>query len=506
MEPQATPPKAGFSKDVNCDRISEMPKTRDQLVNDSFVVDWNGCDDPNDPFNWPLLKKIAFTVIGSCIVFAVTFASSDFGPAGPVVASEYGVSVEVTNLSVALFVAGFAAGPLLFAPLSQIYGHAAMLLTGLIGCAIFQIPLALAQNIETVIISRFLMGAIGSAVLAVGSGMLAEVWGPSTRAVAIGLSATSMNMGSIVGPIAGSFVLSRYGWRWIGWMTLLVCVGIGATAPFALRESSRQIILDRKASQTRKKMNDSRYQTLSEREGGMDFSLLAQRYFKLPLQMITREPILIIITIYLTLVYGTLYLSYQMFPFAFQHRGWSAPMSSLPFISVLLGVLSAWLVSSWYTIAFYRPKHERTGLSIPEDRLPPMILGGFILPPALLWFGWSMRTNWFCQVMSCFFVGFSLQLIFITGVVYIIDVYLTNANSAISIHVGVRSLVSASFPLWGPLLYRRLGIEWTSTLLACLGLLLLPSPLVFYYWGRNIRSWSRLIKSNSGLEISESGL
>lgn len=194
-----------------------------------------------------------------------------------------------------------------------------------------------------------------------------------------------------------------------------------------------------------------------------------------------------------------------MFPFAFPHRSWSAPRSSLPFISVLLGVLSAWLVSSWHTISFYRPKHERTGLSIPEDRLPPMILGGFILPPALLWFGWSMRTHWFSQVMPCFFVGFSLQLIFITGVVFIIDVYLTNANSAISIHVGVRSLVSARFPLWGPLLYERLGVEWTSTLLACLGLLLLPSPLVFYYWGWKIRSWSRLIKTESCPQITENG-
>lgn len=496
VEPRAAGIKSAYPRGVSHTEALDIPVRCSEFTTDPFLVDWSGEDDPSDPFNWPIVKKSVFTVIGSCIVFAITFASSDIGPAGPVLASEYQVSTEVTDLSVALFVAGFAGGPLLFAPLSRIYGHAAMLLIGLIGCAIFQIPLALAKNIQTVLIARFFMGAIGSAVLSVGSGMLAEVWGPSTRAVAIGLSATSMNMGSIVGPIAGSFVLARYGWRWIAWMTLLVCAGILAIAPFTLRESSRQIILERKASRLRKKTNDSRYQTRTKKQGGTDISVLTQKYFKLPLQMITQEPILIIITVYLTLVYGTLYLSYQMFPFAFQNRGWSRPMSSLPFISVLLGVVSAWLVSSWHTISWYRPKHQRTGVSVPEDRLPPMILGGFVLPPALLWFGWSMQTHWFSQVLSCFFLGFSLQLIFITGVVYIIDVYVTNANSAISIHVGVRSVVSASFPLWGPLLYTKLGVEWTSTLLAGLGLILLPSPLVFYYWGWKIRSWSRLIKAD----------
>ncbi|CAG7988782.1 unnamed protein product [Penicillium salamii] len=467
-----------------------MPDKNEDSHDDSFIVSWDGEKDAQDPFNWPTVKKFAFTITGCLIVFAVAFASSNFGPATPVIANQYGVSTEVANLSVALFVAGFAAGPLFFAPFSQIYGHAVTLLIGIIGCAIFQIPLGVAQNIETVLVSRALMGLTGSAVLAVGSGMLAEVWGTSTRAMAIGLSATSLNMGSIVGPIAGNFVLSRYGWRWIGWVTLLVCVAICLLSIFTVRESSRQKILERRAGALRRAMRDTRYHALSEKSG-ITFGALVQRYFKVPLQMISREPILIILTAYLTLVYGTLYLSYQMLPYAFQHRGWSGPMSSLPSISTLLGAFSAWLVSSAHNILYYQPKKGGAFSLVPETRLPPMILGGCILPVALIWFGWSMKTHWFAQVLSCYFLGLSLQLIFITGVIYIIDVYLANANSAISIHVSIRSLVSASFSIWGPLLYTSLGIEWTSTLLAGLAAVLLPSPIIFYYWGARIRSWSR---------------
>ncbi|KAL4863935.1 hypothetical protein BDV12DRAFT_189284 [Aspergillus spectabilis] len=437
---------------------SEKPTTTIPET-DPYLVTWSPSD-PSDPLNWPTSKKIKFTFISCAMIFLTSFASSIFGPAASTTADEFNVSMIVMNLSVALFVAGFAVGPLFFAPLSQIVGNAVPLFISLFGCAIFQIPEATASNPQTIIISRFLQGMLGSGVLAVGSGMLAEVWSIHTRAIAIGLSATSMNLGSSIGPIAGSFILDRYGWRWIGWVTLLTYVAVGLLTPFTVWESSRKRILEVKARKIRKETGDAGYYSPSEKHS-LDFSSLVQRYGKMPVQMMAQEPILIIITLYLTLVYGTLCLSYQMFPYAFRTRGWPATTASLPFLSVVL------------------------------DRLPPMILGGCLLVPSLLWFGWSMRTHWAAQVISCFFLGCALQLIFISGIIYIVDVYIPNANSAISIHVAVRSLVSATFPLWASRVYENLGVEWASTLLAALAVVLMPSPIAFYLYGARIRSWSR---------------
>ncbi|KAL4792662.1 major facilitator superfamily domain-containing protein [Aspergillus venezuelensis] len=324
--------------------------------------------------------------------------------------------------------------------------------------------------------------------------MLAEVWPVETRAIAIGLSATSMNLGSSVGPIAGAFVVERYGWRWIAWVTLIVYGAVALLTPFTVHESSRKRILERKAKTVRKRTGDERYIAPSEQHS-LDLGALVQRYGKMPVKMMAQEPILIIITLYLTLVYGTLYLSYQMFPYAFKNRGWSAPIASLPFLSVILGVIAAWLIVSLHTIYFYWPK-LKTGTPKPEDRLPPMILGAILLIPSLLWFGWTSSTHWIAQVLSCLFLGCALQLIFIAGIIYIVDVYIPYANSAISIHVAVRSLVSATFPLWGSSVYQRLGVEWTSTLLAGLGGLLMPSPILFWFYGEKIRSWSRFCEGS----------
>ncbi|KAL4801831.1 MFS general substrate transporter [Aspergillus unguis] len=458
---------------------------------DRYLVSWTP-NDPLDPLFWPMFKKAKFTFIACAMIFLTSFASSIFGPAASATALEYNVDIEVMNLGVALFVAGFAVGPLFFAPLSQIVGNAVPLFISLIGCAVFQIPQALAQNPQTIIISRFLQGMLGSGALAVGSGMLAEVWGIHTRAIAIGLSASSMNLGSTVGPIAGSFIQARYGWRWIGWVTLLVYAGVAVLTPFTVHESSRKRILEGKAARLRKETGEL-YYAPSEKHA-LTFGTLVQRYGKMPLQMMGQEPILIIITLYLTLVYGTLYLSYQMFPYAFKERGWSAPIASLPFLSVVLGVITAWGFVVLHTVLFYWPRLKK-GTTTPEDRLPPMILGGCMLVPSLLWFGWAMQTHWFAQVMACFFLGCALQLIFISGIIYIVDVYIPNANSAISIHVAVRSLVSATFPLWGSKVYESLGVQWTSTLLAGLGVVLVPSPIAFYFYGAKIRSWSRFCET-----------
>ena len=119
-----------------------------------------------------------------------------------------------------------------------------------------------------------------------------------------------------------------------------------------------------------------------------------------------------------------------------------------------------------------------------------MALGTVILPPALLWFGWSGGAHWASQVVASYFIGLGLQLIFIAGITYIVDVYQESANSAMSIHVVVRSLVASSFPLFATAMYDRLGVAWASSVLALLSLIMAPAPILFWIYGSRIRSWS----------------
>ena len=377
-------------------------------------VDWDGTDDPEKPFNWPMTKKVCVTIASGIFVFVISFSSSAFAPARAVAAAEFDTSEVVMSLPVSLYISGFATGPLFFAPLSEVIGHASILVIGLVGCAIFQIPFALARNVATLLVSRFLQGVFGSAIMSVGTGMFAEVYSPVPRGVAVSSSACLMNSASALAPVAASYIVDGLNWRWIGWITLMLAGVVGATGPFLLHETSPRIILLRKARRLRKQTGNQDYLTKYS-DDKVDFGRLLQKYLLVPIKMFWTEPILVVLTVYLTFVWGMLYLSYQMFPISFKARGWSAPTANLPFISVALGIITAWGLFSLFTLTWYKEKVHRG--AAPEDRLPPMICGSFILPVAILWFGWSGNVQWISQVLACFFIGMSLQLIFMSGVV-----------------------------------------------------------------------------------------
>src|SRR5689334_8197806 len=85
---------------------------------------------------------------------------------------------------------GFVFGPIAFGPMSEVLGRKLPLFFGFALFAIFQVPVALAQNIETICVGRFLGGFFASAPLAVVGGALADLWDPMPRAYAICVFAT----------------------------------------------------------------------------------------------------------------------------------------------------------------------------------------------------------------------------------------------------------------------------------------------------------------------------
>lgn len=468
------------------------------------IVDWDGPNDPENPRNWPIAKKIPFVIVTSSMVTCVSFGSSVFAPAEQVFADAFDVPLVVGQLAVSLWILGFFAGPIFFGPMSELFGHLVPMTVAIVGLAVFQIPVALANNVATVLVCRFLSGMLGSGVFAVVSGTYYELYEPIPRGVALASSAVCINLGATLAPLVGAYVTYAASWRWTAWTTLMFAGCLCVAALFTVRETSSRRILRLKAQrrqQQRQKQNHGAETGpaaaaawhATPAVGGHD---MVQRYLTKPIRMFFLEPILIIITVYLTLVYGILYLAFQAFPRAYQqYRGWSVPTSNLPFVAVLLGVVLAFLTCSLYTVTIFKRRvHAHHGVVVAEDRLPPMILGAVVLPPALLWFGWTggrADVAWASPVLASFVIGYGLLLIFITGVVYLVDVYQHHANSAMSIHVVVRSLVACCFPLWANNMYDRLGIAWGTSLLAFLCVPMLFAPVVFYFYGARIRGWSR---------------
>ncbi|OQD61197.1 hypothetical protein PENPOL_c018G06825 [Penicillium polonicum] len=439
------------------------------------ALDWDGPTDPNNPRNFSTPKKVFITACLASLVCISTFGSSVMSPASGQLIHEFGISKEVSILATALYVLGFAVGPLLFGPASEVLGRKYPLSVGVFLFAIFSIPIAVAKNVATIFVCRFLCGTFAAAPLAIAGGGLADLWEPLSRGIAVAGFASATFLGPVLGPLVGGFVTkSHLGWRWTQWLTIIFSLVFLAIYFIFCPETYSPVVLARLA----KKRGHT------PPGGKVDFKQLARVYMLRPFIMLVQEPILALLTLYMGFIYGFLYLCFEAFPIAFEeHRGWDIGIGSLPFLSITVGVLIGVVIIIVHTMTRMRRKLETVG-DAPEERLVPMMIGSIMMPAGIFWFAWTSNTSlpWAPQVVSGVFIGCGILLIFLQGMNYIIDVYKVMANSAISINAMFRGLLGAGFPLFASYMFDNLGVPWAMSLLGFLCVALVPVPFLFFIY------------------------
>lgn len=342
---------------------------------------------------------------------------------------------------------------------------------------------------------RFVGGVFGSAPLGIIGGTLADFWGPVDRGFALGLFAGATFIGPAAGPIVGGFITQSYlGWRWTAWITLIMAAFFGILSWFLSDESYPPILLQRKAAKIRFETKNWAIHAPAD-ENQVNINEIVHKFLLRPFIMIVREPILDLITLYMTFIYGVLYLFFEAYPIAFQQvRGWNQGVGALPFLGITIGViLGVGVITYTSRTRFKRKMEANGGKPIPEERLIPMIIGAFLLPAGLFWFAWTSNPHitWVPQVIAGIPIGMGVFLIFLQGLSYIIDVYLMHANSAIAANTLLRSLAGGGFPLFASAMYHNLGVAWATSLLGFLTVAFLPVPILFFIFGKKLRALSK---------------
>lgn len=256
-------------------------------------VDWKGPDDPDKPTNWTTPKKWAMVSTGSLVTFVVSFCSSVYSSAITDIQHEFQVSVTVSRLVISLYVFGFAFGPMVWGPASELYGKTRPLWIGYALFCIFQIPTALAKDIYTLLIFRFLAGLAGSSVLAILGGMFVDfLVTPKDRGIATAVFSMATFCGPAMGPIIGSICEVRLGRAWISWVTLIAGVCFGVPAIMVSSETQESVILRRKTRKLRKARGKDGVQTSrTNGDGSLQISVFVGKYLTKPIRMFVQEPI-----------------------------------------------------------------------------------------------------------------------------------------------------------------------------------------------------------------------
>ena len=257
---------------------------------DSFYVDWAGPSDPTKPMNWSNIKKWTIVITTTMVSFMVSFGSSVFSATISQTTAEFGVSREVMLLGVTLYVLGFAFGPLIWGPASELYGRTLPLWAGLFLFCIFQVPLAVAGNLHTVLIVRFFAGLFGSAPLAIVAGMYVDFLDPVGRGISVSIFSLGAFCGPIAGPVIGNLITESLDWRWVGWVTLFGAVVFGSICFLTTPESSEPVLLRRRAHRLRLQTKNFALHAKCE-EDPAHMAAFIQKYLTKPLRMIVVEPI-----------------------------------------------------------------------------------------------------------------------------------------------------------------------------------------------------------------------
>ncbi|KAG9585621.1 MFS general substrate transporter, partial [Aureobasidium melanogenum] len=462
---------------------------------EEYVVEFDGPNDPMHAQNWPFKKKLPVAASLGFVTLTAAFGSSIFSSATGAVALEYGVSREVGILGISLYVLGFATGPILWAPMSELYGRRVPLLIASFGFSIFSIAVAVGKDLQTILICRFFGGFMGACPLTVVGAVFADMFNNAQRGVAVTVFSIAVFSGPLLAPFIGGFITTSYlGWRWCEYITAIMGFTGLALLVFLLEETYPPVILVNKAAELRRRTKNWGIHAKQE-EIEINLRELVEKNLGRPMRMLFTEPIVLLLSIYMAFVYGLLYLFLTFYPIVFQQvHGMSPGVGGLPYFGMILGEFFAGLYIVIDVPSYNRKLKANNNIPIPEWRLPPVIIGGVLFGIGLLWFGWTgYRADipWIAPTLSGLFTGFGIMSIFLQCLNYLIDSYLMFAASAIAANTFLRSLCGAGFPLFATYMIEGMGIQWAGTLLGCFAFLLVPLPILFYLKGAQIRGKSK---------------
>ena len=111
-----------------------------------------------------------------------------FAPGLAQVQKDFAVNNKaLVTLAMTIYVLGFAVGPLIFAPLSEVYGRMIIHRLCIPVFLIFTLSCALASNLNMLIGFRFMAGCFGASPVAIGGAIVSDLFRVHERGAAMAI-------------------------------------------------------------------------------------------------------------------------------------------------------------------------------------------------------------------------------------------------------------------------------------------------------------------------------
>lgn len=181
----------------------------------------------------PRPESRIITAIVTALVAFGAISTDLYLPSLPAIAAQFEVGAGAVQLTLSVFLAGFAVSQLVYGPLSDRFGRRPVLLGGLTLYVLASLACAVADSLALLILARFCQAVGACAGVVLGRAIVRDLHEPAQAAKVLSHVAAAMALAPALGPIVGGYVEAWFGWRanflllvGFGGLTWLACIAL----------------------------------------------------------------------------------------------------------------------------------------------------------------------------------------------------------------------------------------------------------------------------------------
>ncbi|KAJ5216403.1 uncharacterized protein N7498_002810 [Penicillium cinerascens] len=336
-----------------------------------------------------------------------------------------------------------------------------------------------------------------AAPLSLGGGTIADVIPIEKRGAAAALSGLGPLLAPVLGPVIGGFVAEEKDWRWTFWVVAILVrrsSGYGDARFHARNTSQHPVGTEGRTLATHNREPSRPIETRSRPHKAADHC----RRSHTPHKLLMFSPIVLVMSIYVALIFGILYLLFATFSMVFEGQyGFSTGISGLAYLGLGIGELAGLFTFGILSDQILKAKMAADNVQEPKPEYRLILMMWFppVIGLGLFIYGWTAyyQVHWIVPILGTLIVGFGAFFVVMPSQLYLVDLFGSEAAaSALGANILLRSMFGAFLPLAGSHMYSTLNYGWGNTLLGFLALAFAPVPILFYRYGEWLRSRTTL--------------
>lgn len=272
---------------------------------------------------------------------------------------------------------------------------------------------------------------------------------------------------------------------------------------FFLPETSKVILLERKASKLRNDTGEAYYTASS---GGRQNARLT-KFLRRPVRLLFTHPTIQFMSLH-AYNFGLLYIVLSTFAALWIDKYRQSP---------LIGGLYYIVITTGYTLASqvgglamdkiwaYLKRRAGGGKTAPEYRVPLVVPGAILVLTGVFIYGWTAEYHlrWIFPDIGIALLGCGIILNTQAIQAYVTESYLEHVASAFDASQFLRSITGVAFPIFAPALYSALVYGWGNSVLAFLFLVLAtPVPIILWLFGARMRAQRKKERLDSSMQLA----